>query len=113
MLLLVYARCAAAGTTFFLLKAAPYSASGRRQLLDAYGQPCIHMERKLTSLRGSWQLLRSRDGLQLAVVKPSQSPFTTSKYNYANPHERSIGSLGLGLCLREVLILKVLYLSGV
>ncbi|WIA40122.1 hypothetical protein OEZ86_013524 [Tetradesmus obliquus] len=66
----------ACGTTFFLLKAAPHSASGRRALLDAYGQPCIHMERKLTSLRGSWQLLRSRDGLQLAVVKPSLSSFT-------------------------------------
>uniref|UniRef100_A0A383VRU5 Tubby C-terminal domain-containing protein n=1 Tax=Tetradesmus obliquus TaxID=3088 RepID=A0A383VRU5_TETOB len=68
--------CDASGTTFFLLKAAPYSVSGRRALLDAYGQPCIHMERKLTSLRGSWQLLRSRDGLQLAVVKPSLSSFT-------------------------------------
>jgi hypothetical protein len=71
-----------AGATYFLLKAAPYSASGRRQLLDAYGQPCIHMERKMTSLRGSWQLLRSRDGLKVAEVKPSLSSFTPSECAY-------------------------------
>jgi hypothetical protein len=59
----------------------------------------------MTSLRGSWQLLCSRDSVKLAEVKPSLSSFTPSEYNlYCICHHAIMPLLKsqLGLCILVV-----------
>ena len=59
------------GTTYFQLDPKMFSMSQKRTLLDAYGQPCIILEQKLTSLRGSWVMKNGYTGAKVAEVKPA------------------------------------------
>lgn len=64
------------GRPIFKLSAAVFSIGNKRQLLDAYGTPLLHMERKMMSLHGTWLLLRPSDGAKLAELKSSLMSLT-------------------------------------
>jgi hypothetical protein len=65
-----------AGRTVFKLSAATFSSRNKRQLLDAYGSPLLHMERKRLSLHGTWLLVRPSDGARIAELKPAMMSLT-------------------------------------
>jgi uncharacterized protein YxjI len=68
--------CRCAGRPFFKLSAALFSIGNKRQLLDAYGSPLLHMERKMLSLHNTWLLVRPSDGAKVAELKPSMMSLT-------------------------------------
>jgi hypothetical protein len=68
------------GRPFFKLSAALFSIGNKRQLLDAYGTPLLHIERKMLSLHGTWLLLRPSDGAKLAELKSSLMSLTPCEY---------------------------------
>jgi hypothetical protein len=51
----------------------------KRQLLDAYGSPLLHMERKMISLHDTWLLVRPSDGARIAELKPALMSLTPCK----------------------------------
>lgn len=73
------ARSSYAGRPFFTLAAAAISMRDKRQLLDAYNQPLVHMEKKMLSLHNSWLMVDPRSGRKLAEVKPSLMSLTPCK----------------------------------
>ncbi|KAF6261719.1 tubby C-terminal-like domain-containing protein [Scenedesmus sp. NREL 46B-D3] len=78
----------ATGRPFFKLSAALFSIGNKRQLLDAYGSPLLHMERKMLSLHGTWLLLRPSDGAKLAELKSSLMSLTPSIKVYLNDGDK-------------------------
>jgi hypothetical protein len=71
--------CRCVGRPFFKLSAALFSIGNKRQLLDAYGTPLLHMERKMLSLHGTWLLVRPSDGARVAELKSSLMSLTPCK----------------------------------
>ncbi|WIA19859.1 hypothetical protein OEZ85_005762 [Tetradesmus obliquus] len=78
----------ATGRPIFKLSAAVCSIGNKRQLLDAYGTPLLHMERKMMSLHGTWLLLRPSDGAKLAELKSSLMSLTPSIKVYLNDGDK-------------------------
>jgi hypothetical protein len=70
-----------AGRTVFKLSAATFSSRNKRTLLDAYGTPLLHMERKKLSLYSTWLLVRPSDGARIAELKPALMSLTPCECN--------------------------------